>query len=345
MSRKHSGFTLVELLVVIAIIGVLVALLLPAVQAAREAARRSQCINNLKQMGLAAHNFEDTFKYFPPTQHTVVLPVGTRTSGATAQALMLPYLEQANVLALFDHNYDVNSDAALPGSGFPPKVGANAAARIQNLKVFLCPSDPSTAKTFNAGRLNYMGSLGCTPGYRGGTEDDGIFSRPFPTGAIMVGTRIAEVTDGTSNTALFSEVKRGNFTGEASAAANFDHTTSMTGGTYTTGTDGRTVPECNSVSGARIRYVGQQYYRALPQNFLYTHTLPINWHRKNDAAQRYICGNSAFTAIHQAASSYHPGGPNLCLADGSVRTVSETVDFAVWQATGTRAKGESAQLP
>ena len=354
MSQRRSAFTLVELLVVIAIIGVLVALLLPAVQAAREAARRSQCINNLKQMGLAAHNFEDTYKFLPPTQHTVVLPQNgtgpptTYTSGATLQALMLPFLEQSNVSALFDHNYDVNSDARIH-SGLPTKTGANAAARIQDLKVFLCPSDPSQARTFNAGRLNYKGSIGCSPFVRGSNSvADGVFGHPFPAaGNMMLGTRLAEVIDGTSNTTLFSEVRRGTLSGE-SGVTGFDFTTNMVGGTYATSpvpTDGRSVTQCNNSSTTVIRYVGQQYYRALPQNFVYSHTLPPNWNKKVTTNQKYSCGNSAFNAIHMPASSFHPGVVNVCLTDGSVRSVSETVDFAVWQAAGTRGAGESSQLP
>jgi prepilin-type N-terminal cleavage/methylation domain-containing protein len=350
MSPLRRGFTLVELLVVIAIIGVLVALLLPAVQSAREAARRSQCINHLKQLGLAAHNFEDTFKYLPPTQHTVVLPdpasgaPTTYSSGATLQALMLPYLEQSNAAALFNHNYDVNSDAPI-NSSFPAKTGANAAARVQDLKIFLCPSDPSRTKTFNAGRLSYKGCLGLSPSYRGtGTEADGVFGHPRLNGILMAGTRFAQVSDGTSNTALFSEVRRGTLSGE-SGVTGFNHTSSMIGGGYTTGTDGRNVTECNNSGGTVIRYVGQQYYRSLPQNFVYTHTLPINCDRKADSAQKYSCGNSAFTAVHQAASSYHGNIVNVCMTDGSVRNVSESIDFPTWQTAGTRGGGESVTLP
>jgi prepilin-type N-terminal cleavage/methylation domain-containing protein/prepilin-type processing-associated H-X9-DG protein len=352
MSRLRSGFTLVELLVVIAIIGVLVALLLPAVQAAREAARRSSCMNNLKQMGLAAHNFEDTYKYLPPTQHTTVLPApgtGTPTtysSGATAQALMLPFLEQSNVSALFDHNYNVNSDAPI-NSNFPAKAGANAAARIQDLKVFLCPSDPSQTKTFNAGRLNYKGSLGTSPHYRGTGINPGrygVFGHPIGGGRMMEGTRLAEVLDGTSNTTLFAEVYRGNLSGEA-GATGFDYSTNMIGSGDYTIADGRTVTECNTAGSTFIRYVGQQYYRNLPQNFLYTHTLPVNWNKRLGTNQKYSCGRTGFSEIHIAASSYHPGGVNVCLTDGSVRFVAETTDFAVWQAAGTRAGGEAVQLP
>jgi hypothetical protein len=193
-----------------------------------------------------------------------------------------------------------------------------------------------------------MGSLGCSPHYRGGTDFDGIFARPLPAaslGRIMEGTRIAEITDGTSNTAMFSEVRRGSF--PAGSGALFDNTTSMIGGTYTSGIDGRNITECNNVAGTKIHYVGQQYYRALPQNYLYTHTLPINWNKKvtGTAGQKYICGNTSFTAIHQAASSYHPGIAVVGLADGSVRPVAETIDFVAWQEVGTRARGVPAQLP
>jgi prepilin-type processing-associated H-X9-DG protein len=337
---------LVELLVVIAIIGILVGLLLPAVQAARAAGARIQCENNLKQLALAAHNFESTYKYFPPTQHTTVINGSTVSSGATTQALMMPFLEQGNKYNQFDMNYNVNSDAPIHSS-LPAKPNANAAARVTDVPTYLCPSDPSSATTFNAGRLNYMASLGGSASYRGGTSLDGIFAIPFPSGGrVMRGTSIAQVLDGTSNTALFSEVRRGTYPA-GTASSTFDFTTSMIGGSYsgTSLTDGRGVAQANAPSSTKIHYVGQQYYRNLPQNFTYTHTLPINWNRQNAATQKYICGNSAFTAVHQAASSNHPGGVNLALADGSVTFVSDTINFAVWQAIGSRANNEAVSLP
>jgi prepilin-type N-terminal cleavage/methylation domain-containing protein/prepilin-type processing-associated H-X9-DG protein len=356
MARRR-GFTLVELLVVIAIIGVLVALLLPAVQAAREAARRTQCINNLRQFALAAHNFEDTLKTLPPRVHTKVIN-GTRySSGATPQVMMLPFMEGKNKFDSFDLNYDTNSDAQIDGGAtgtIPVKTGANAQARLTDLKVFLCPSDPSSARTFNAARMNYMGSLGGSAAMSGGTNLDGVFAMPLVAGAELLGRRLGEVTDGTSNTAIFAEVKRGTYPGggPSTPATTFDHTTNNVGGTYsgTTLTDGRTVAEClTGSSTSKIHYVGQQYYRGqIAQTWAYTHTLPVNWNKQlsnGSPQQKYICGASGFTQIHQPAASYHPGGANIGLADGSTRFVTESTDFVIWQGAGSMANGEATQLP
>jgi prepilin-type N-terminal cleavage/methylation domain-containing protein/prepilin-type processing-associated H-X9-DG protein len=362
MLKRRHGFTLVELLVVIAIIGILVALLLPAVQAAREAARRMSCQNNLKQFGLAAHNFESAYKRLPPTQHTVVMPQNgtgaptTYTSGATLQALLLPFFEQANKYDLFDLNYNVNSDAPLH-SGIPAKTGANSAARLGDVPIFLCPSDPSSNNYYNAGRQSYFGCIGGS-NMRGGTAIDGVFAIPYPpAGQKMEGNTLAMVTDGTSNTAMFAEVMRGTL--QFDATGNFNNTTAFmmvqpanSPPVYTTAQtlDGRNVPQCmpngNSTTSSWIRYTGHQYYRNLPQNFVYSHTLPINWIKKNPnpAAQTFNCGTTAYNVAHHAASSYHAGGANVCLVDGSVRFVSETTDFNTWRAVGSRGAAETVQL-
>lgn len=354
MLRKKNGFTLVELLVVIAIIGILVGLLLPAVQAAREAARRMQCSNNMKQFGLAAHNFESAFKYFPPTQHTKVFTntngtQTTATSEAPLQVYMLPYFEQGNKYNLFNLDYNTNSDAPIHTS-VAALTGANSQARVTDVPTFLCPSDPSDNNYFSAGRQSYHG---CTGGseLRGGTILDGIFAKPYPAaGEVMKGPRIAEVTDGTSNTAIFAEVLRGTKTWNDTN--QWDNTTVFFVATAYTAAqklDGRTLPAClpngQSTTGTWIRYTGHQYYRSLTPNIVYSHTLPPNWNRKNSniALQRYNCGVS-FNSLHMAASSQHTGGVNVCRADGSGAFVSDSVDFAVWQAIGSRANGEVATL-
>jgi prepilin-type N-terminal cleavage/methylation domain-containing protein/prepilin-type processing-associated H-X9-DG protein len=345
---KRRGFTLIELLVVIAIIAILIALLVPAVQKVREAAARTQCQNNLKQFAVAAHNYESNFKMLPPRRHTAVIVAGTTsTSQATPQAMLLPYFEQGNLYNQFNLNYDVNSDAPIHSS-IPTMTNANAAARVGEVPIFLCPSDSSPSKTFNAGRNQYMCSLGGSASQLGGTNLDGIFamSNP-PNGTVMRGVAIAKIPDGSSNTAMFAEVMRGTY--PTGSGTTFDNTTSIVAsGNYsgTALTDGRAVPECNAGPGPnRVHYVGQQYYRALPQVYAYTHTLPINWNKRVPVAQKYICGDASFNSIHQAAASYHTGGANVAMADGSVRFVAESIDFVVWQGVGSRNNGETVTLP
>jgi len=353
---RARGFTLIELLVVIAIIAILIGLLLPAVQKVREAAARIKCQNNLKQFGLAAHNYESTNGTLPPSQHTAVLPApgtGTPTtysSGAPLQALLLPYFEQANKFAQFNMNYNVNSDTPI-NSNFPALTNANANARNGDVPIFLCPSDPSAQTYGTAGRQNYFGSLGAYANYRGGGGSlDGIFSIPFPaSGQVMKGIPILGVTDGTSNTAMFAEVMRSRDTNSSTGSGIRDNITVIIDSSNTgyNETDGTTIPMCASGTNwsSSIKYVGHQYYRNLPSNFVYTHTLPVNWNKLvTSGTQRYSCGNTAFTSMHISASSYHTGGVNVCLADGSVRFVRDSIDFATWKAAGTRSGGETLQL-
>ncbi len=210
-SVRHRAFTLIELLVVIAIIAILIGLLLPAVQKVREAASRMKCSNNLKQMGLAAHNYESANGTLPPSRHSAVVAGALVSSNATVQVILLPYLEQDNLRNLFDLNYDTNSDAPIHAS-FPAKSGANAAARVTEVSFFICPSDPSSAKTFGAGRLNYYGNQGTTANWRAGVGGPGagVFQIPAAGASTTVwkGPTIIGLTDGSSNTAMFSEVMR-----------------------------------------------------------------------------------------------------------------------------------------
>lgn len=338
-SRLRSAFTLIELLVVIAIIAILIALLVPAVQKVRAAAARTQCLNNLKQLGLAAHNFEGSFKTLPPGEWTRSSDGGT--SRPSLGAVVLSYIEQANKFNQFNFAFDVTS-------------ATNAPARRQDVPIYLCPSDASNA-TFTdggegVGRTNYFGNIGAVADCRlNGDARAGVFHAFSTTakGETPKGIRIAEITDGTSNTAMFSEVMRA-MTANSTAV---DYTTNVVAGNISAAPglyDGRAVSGCAGGSVTRlINYVGLQYYRGgINHQSFYTHTLPINWNQRtsNTATQKYTCGDSSFRRAHIAASSYHGGGVNVCLGDASVRFVTDSVSFTIWQAVGTRSGNEVASL-
>jgi prepilin-type N-terminal cleavage/methylation domain-containing protein/prepilin-type processing-associated H-X9-DG protein len=336
--NRARGFTLIELLVVIAIIAILIGLLLPAVQKVREAASRMKCSNNLKQMGLAAHNFESAYQKLPPGEWTRSTDGGT--SRPSLGAVILAYIEQANKFNQFNFAFDVTS-------------ATNAPARRQDVPIFLCPSETSSAQFTDGGapvgRINYFGNIGAVADCRLSSDPRAGVFHAFSTtvaGETPKGIAIMSITDGTSNTVMFAEVMRSLLPN----AATIDYTTNVQSGDISVAPglyDGRTVTGCAGGTVAkRIGYVGLQYYRGgINHQSFYTHTLPINWNRNtgNTATQLYTCGDGSFRRAHIAASSYHTGGVNICMADGSCRFVRDSVDFTVWQNAGTRAGGEVLQ--
>jgi prepilin-type processing-associated H-X9-DG protein len=344
---------LIELLVVIAIIGVLIALLLPAVQKVREAANRTKCENNLRQIGLATLNYESTNNTFPPgagplplyaINGTVRVDPGPDTNPPATQrpspqALVLPYVEQANKYNQFNFERDVNGD------------DANIAAHTQDVALYLCPSDPSTAAFSTAdgyyGRCNYMASIGKNPNptnrdaSTGGmffveftnTQWHTLYNRPR---TVTLNT----VTDGTSNTAMWAEVKRG----LVAASQSGNYSPALVPWDVASVSDasslipmGLCAADPSTVtSGTVYRYAGLEYSRSFAFTSFYAHTKVPN-------ASTLDCTD--LNSYHGAARSYHSGGVNVCFVDGSVHFISDSIDLAAWQALGSRGGAEVFQLP
>jgi prepilin-type N-terminal cleavage/methylation domain-containing protein len=320
-ARCAAGFTLVELLVVIAIIGILVALLLPAVQMAREASRRSSCLNNLRQLALAMHNYESAHSVFPS--------VGiTATNGSqyafSPIAKVLPFCEQANLQNLV--NFDV---ALMTGTGGTQKLNPpQQEAAKTAVGLFLCPSDSGpTEFDFNSakwGGNNYMVNMGtATAGYSFAAENDGLFwygSR----------NRFAEILDGSANTLLLSEAIRGN-NKETTASAPVDKRRQYAsfGGSSTVN------PTVEAQCAVCSRWAGNRGGSWLwGREFL----VAFNTLRQPNAKVT-DCGVNGAGAFK--ASSYHPGGVNVSRGDASGGFVRDNIDLALWQALSTRAKGEA----
>ena len=312
----RAGFTLIELLVVIAIIAVLIALLLPAVQAAREAARRMQCTNNLKQIGLALHNYHDAVG---------VLPLGRTIPQAASfspLARFLPYVEQANLGNALNYNFGYND-------------GPNTTITRTSLSVFLCPSDSAAAipPAIGAG-TNYRSNEGTSLVMWYGNSDTTKVNAamPAPNGLFFSDARVgfADVIDGLSNTAAFSEHVLGDFN-QAIATEKSD---TFQPGTYPATPD-EAIAQCRATV---VTDLSKQGYSNIGGPWTYGyHSTSSYWHSSAPNTRSCMFPPSR---IMTTAGSRHPGGANVALADGSVRFVKDTINLAGWRALGTRNGGE-----
>lgn len=328
--KRRSGFTLIELLVVIAIIAILIALLLPAVQQAREAARRTQCKNHLKQLGLAIHNYIDANRYLPPgASVNLQMSSGASNGSWGVHGRILPYLEQGTLYQNVDLTIGWDFQQAIHGIKVP---------------VYSCPSDPGSdrARDPGSGKVTlYPTTYGFNYGTwfvfdpstgRGG---DGLF---FPNASLS----FRDAVDGSSNTLLASEVKawtpyqRNGGPSQMTVPASVAEAEAVvaSGGQFkdtghTEWPDGRvhhTGVTTTLTPNTKVRFSnGGVDYEEMDYN---------SWQEGLDGS----AGSPSYAMI--TSRSYHTGIVNTLLFDGSSRSVSENIDLSIWRALGTRSGGE-----
>ena len=323
--RKKSGFTLIELLVVIAIIAILIALLLPAVQQAREAARRTQCKNNLKQLGLALHNYHDTHGRFPPTQVMVHYSGPNNTSPVprnhTWVSMILPYLEQS---ALYS---SINFSAPMFNAGTFQTLSTGETIVSRQVPGLQCPSDPGFGggiSSHGLSHMNYAGNMGWDWHYRGPDSVSG----PFQNGS--EGTRITDIKDGTSNTILLAETSTKGFQALPGAPTH-----QANGGMPRTGGINNSVFRTPFIdTGSNGDVMDSAALRGI--GLVGTRT----WVRPDGAVSSYWWKASPYAHAPtylacfginngwQGASSVHTGGGQFLMGDGAVRFISENIQGA-----------------
>ena len=328
MRKYKSGFTLIELLVVIAIIGVLTAILLPAVQAAREAARRMSCTSNLRQLGIATHNYATVFKQFPPG---AIFDPTDPTSSWSVQARLLPFFEMGNVFGIIDFNQGYQAS---------PSVAPMRMSMLQ------CPSEArSEVRRNDAGTaihypLNYGMNMGVWFVYdpnrnRGG---QGVF---FPNSR----TRFASVLDGLSNTIFASEVKaftpyfRDSALDMPDRPGSFDDLCGIGSFKPTTGH--------TEWVDARVHQTG--FTSCFPPNFRSScavdgQSFDADWTSYREG-KLPAAPDANLTYAAVTSRSYHPNIVNSLMGDGSVQAISDEINLEVWQGLTTRSGGEIVRVP
>lgn len=328
--NRRRGFTLIELLVVIAIIGVLVSLLLPAVQQAREAARRAQCKNNLKQMGIALHNYLDSYNAFPPGG-TWPFPIGASGSAGgpySPQARLLPFLDQANLTNLIDFSKPYGDQPTVSRVRVPP---------------FVCPSEKEDHLTTNGNHWPFT--------YAANVGDWFIFdasTRKSGNGAFGQNSKFSpkDFSDGLSNSIMFGEVKAF----QPYIRPNADPTSTNVPST---------VADLAMPAGQTARVSAHtEWVEGRSPQYSFTTTFTPNTKVSYTDATGTVYDNMDYVSRTEVAAPLAAGAPNaqtygaitsrsyhaqqvhVMLGDGSVRGISENISLTTWRALGTRAGGE-----
>ncbi len=307
-SKSRVGFTLVELLVVIAIIGILVGLLLPAVQAAREASRRMQCSNNLKQIGLGLHNYHGSYNSLPFAWGGTRPP--SNSPGYSALSQILPYIEQTALHEQIDF-------------ARPLTDAFNTAARLTEVETFRCPSDLVNPQPLTGGATNYMANVGNQHLWQDPLLQNGPFIRAKQL-------KFRDVLDGLSNTAAFAERM---LTDGSNGMISLDSDVFL--GSGSPATPDETIQMCYATDVTTLSTQFPIFMGAPWMNgqHVYLHV---------DVPNRRSCGFYP-TKATMPASSRHIGGAHMLRCDGSVQFITESVDLKLWRAVGSRASGEQLE--
>ena len=373
MNRRDRGFTLIELLVVIAIIAVLISLLLPAVQSAREAARRAQCTNNLKQIGLAMHNYVSANEALPPI--TVDCPNSNCTyptspyphQNQSQLARLLPYMEQTPLYNSINWSFGArwtDGDNFYPSTApNPPDNGASGGGDaltqmtvlVSVVNSFLCPSDgnPGASGAYNingqnklVGSFSYPSNIGLNRRQTGGINNSWSLNGPNYVAsswdnAVNKTTNIATFQDGTSNTAIFSEWIKGQAVGTGSAknglAEVYNTVPAVNSMSFLYDIQFKQACDATPITNDNQNWQWKGEWWAFGGTAIYSHTQTPN---RTSCVYSDVGQDGRGTMTMIAASSNHPGGVNVLFMDGSVRFVKSSVNYQSWYAIATPNGGE-----